>query len=152
MDPRFRLSTLPAFLFGTNQPDSLSDLGKTSAAIWNLIERFNCAVETAFEVGNANTFESLCTAAGWALMQRKFDKWRTVHHIRALHLVSCDFLTLDLDPARPDLAHAFTCEKWIYHYEDSSQTPPQASVDRYQLYFENDTWKVASVESYTKEG
>jgi hypothetical protein len=152
MDSRFRLSTLPAFIFYHDQPDSLSDPVKTGASIWNLIERFNCAVEAAFEVGNANAFESLCTTAGWALMQRKFDKWRTVHHITALNLVSCDFLTLDLNPTRPDLAHAFTCEKWIYHYENGSQTPPQASVDCYQLYFENAAWKVASVESYTREG
>jgi hypothetical protein len=151
MDSRFRLSTLPASIFYHDQPDSLPDPGKTGASIWNLIEHFNCAVEAAFEVGNLNALKPLCTTAGWALMQRKFDKWRTVHHITALNLVSCNFLTLDLDPTRPDLAHAFTYEKWSYCYEDGSQTPPQASVDRYQLYFENAAWKVVSVESYTKE-
>jgi hypothetical protein len=119
-------------------------------AIQDLLQNFNPGVEASFRLGGMDHMQPLCTAAGFERMQQKYAAWRA-RNISALNLVSCDFLSFDLDDSHPDRATAFTFEKWVFVYENGEFIPTRGSVDFYELRLEDGFWKVDSAVTYARE-
>ena len=149
MDARFPTNTTNALVQAMQAADETTRVWlETDSAVKALIQTFNLGVEGSFAAGGVQALAAVCTAAGYANMQKKFLGWRG-NHIQSLQLVSCDFLAFHL--TIPDEAEVFTFEKWVYTYEDGRQVFTQGSVDHYLLARKADGWKVKFVENFTCE-
>lgn len=127
----------------------LDDMLEINRQIQRLIENFNLGVEGSFTAGGMQGLKNFCTPAGLARMQEKYTGWKK-QSIAALNLVSCDFLSFDLNTEK-DLAHVFTFEKWVFVREDGTETYTEGSVDGYEMHFSDGRWLVDSVKFYAPE-
>lgn len=130
----------------TADREEFSKLYKIDQQIQELILKFNLGVERMFSDGSTQGLTDCCTSAGLARMQVKFNNW-TNQKIKALNLVSCDFLSFDL-AMENGRATAFTFEKWIFVYTAGKEVPTTGSVDGYDIHLVNGLWRVDSVKFY----
>lgn len=125
-------------------------LAKEELKLENTIYQFNLGVDGSFKAGGVEGLKNLCTGMGYERMQQKYSGWRS-KQIKALNLVECSFLSFDLLAGDPKKARVYTFEKWVFVYENGEEVKTRGSIDGYDLFFENDTWKVDHVETFARE-
>ena len=121
-------------------------LMQVNRQLQDLILRFNLGVEGSFSAGGMHGLVACCTPDGLKRMEEKYTNW-TSQQVKALNLVSCDFLSFDLSDDGQRAA-IFTYEKWVFVYADSRQVATSGSVDGYDVHLADGAWRVDSVTFY----
>lgn len=148
MPHRFHTTSTNRIVHLSSRPDlpEYQCLVQINRQLQDLILRFNLGVEGSFSAGGMQGLKSCCTPEGLERMNGKYANW-TAQGVKALNLVSCDFLSFDLSEDGQRAA-VFTYEKWVFLYADGRQVATSGSVDGYDVHLEGDTWRVDSVIFY----
>lgn len=151
MPQRFPATSTYQMLELASKPDQqeFQRLLEIDHRIQNLLMKFNLGVDASFSEGGMAGLKEFTTPAGFARMQEKYAGWSS-QGVKALHLVSCHFLSFILDPDQAR-ARAFTFEKWVFIYTDGREVHTQGSIDGYDLHLVNGEWLVDSVQFYPPE-